>query len=337
MFDFMFPIFTYDESRAAGSGNPGGGMATKQKSLHKVLSERYFFNWITSFEEVTMPILIIDPLVIRIAERNSDDDDNTRTEKWIEGLENCRAKKILYCSEMEIARWSPRTFQRIFENVDVVTANTNYQRSIIWTLSNGSCYPYHLCDPIDDELFAPATHKKNRIFSAGRISKFKNTDFLTEAFKEIKKAFGNDIETAYFGNAEMWGEADAIDNKIASEIKTAVDLYLGGINRAYLARLFGESLIYVSKTRHDVYSSTHAEILAAGCISLGGGHPVFRERPGIDSLTTPSSYVKAIGDILYASDEQIADWQAESREYIEKHCGFEAFHKQLKAVLETVR
>lgn len=338
MFDLMFPVFQYDESQGAGTTNPGGGMATKMKSLDKVLNERYFFNWINGFSQVTMPIVIIDPLVIRLnAKRPQNMDLNAWTAKWVEDLSNCPAKKILYCSEMEIARWSPKTFAAVIENVDIVTANTNYQKELIWTLANGQCYPHHLCDPIDEEFFHPAASKKTRIFSAGRIAKVKGSEFLVDVFRAVKKKFGADVETAYFGNAALWGNADTIDDKIADEIKQSVDFYLGGINRGYLARLFGESLVYVSKTKHDVYSSTHVEILASAVISLGGGHPFYKERPGISGLTTVESYIHAIEKLLNETPEQLQERQAKSREYVLNHCGFEAFHKQLKGILEMVR
>ena len=334
----MFPRFSYDQSGSVGQQNPGGGMATKRQALDKVLSERYFFNWITDFSEVKQPILIIEPLILRLNHSRPDTMDlETWTQQWVENLSACRARKILYGSEKEIARWSPNLFSQILENVDVVTANTTYQMDLIWTLSNGECYPYFLCDPIDTELFQPSPVKKPRVFGAGRIAKFKNTEFLIEVFKAIKAHFGGAVETAYFGNASLWGIANSIDNKIADALKNCVDFYRGGISRAILARLFGESLFYISKTTHDVYSSTHVEALASGCISMGGGHPLFQERPGIAGLKTVADYVNAVEQLLSESEEQRNHRQVASRAYVEEHCGFEAFHKQLKEVLEIVR
>ena len=338
MFDFMFPRYSYNESGSVGQQNPGGGMATKQKTLDKVLSERYFFNWITDFSEVKHPILIIEPLILRLNNNRPHTMDlETWTTQWVKDLSACRAKKVLYCSEQEIVRWSPNLFSAILQNVDVITANTTYQKAMIWTLSNGEQYPHYLCDPIDTELFQPSPVKKPRIFSAGRIAKFKNTAFLIEAFKAIKRHFGSAIETAYFGNASLWGLADSIDDKIADTLKSCVDCYEGGISRFSLVRLFGESLFYISKTTHDVYSSTHAEALASGCISIGGGHPLFQERPGIAGLKSVADYVNTLEALMAESKAQCEERQRASRAYIEEHCGFEAFHKQLKSVLEIVR
>ena len=338
MFDFMFPRFSYDDAGTVGQQNPGGGMATKRKALEKVLSERYFFNWITDFSEVKSPILIIEPLSLRLNTNRPHTTDLTAwTHQWVEDLSACPAKKILYCSEMEVARWSPNLLSEILEAVDVVTANTTYQKRLIWTLSSGSRYPYYLCDPIDTELFQPLPVKKHRIFSAGRISAFKNTGFLIDVFKAIKTHFGDAVETAYFGNAALWGIANSIDDKIADALETGVDVYRGGINRAALARCFGESLFYISKTTHDVYSSTHAEALSSGCISIGGGHPLFQERPGIAGLKTVDDFVKSVVRLMSESEEQRQHRQRASRTYVEEHCSFEAFHKQLKAVLEIVR
>lgn len=54
----------------------------------------------------------------------------------------------------------------------------------------------------------------------------------------------------------------------------------------------------------DVYSSTHAEALASGCISIGGGHPLFQGRPGVAGLRTVSDYVHTVDQPLSESEEQ---------------------------------
>ena len=327
MIDLMFPFFDYNPNERSGLSNPGGGMPTKLIAVRDVLSRRYILNIIQRFEEVKNDVLIIEPLTPRLADLDF--------EEWIEALHACKAKKILYCSEMEICRWAPRTFQRIMEGVDLVTANTKYQANLIKTLSGNEIQPFRLCDPIDEMLFCPSK-KRLHVFSAGRVSKDKNSDFLIDVFKKGPKVWGPSVQTAYFGSATLWGHANPIDIQIEREIESCVDYFEGGVSRNNIARLFGESLIYFSKTKHDVYSSTHVEILSSGCLSTGGGHPMFRERPGISGLRTAKDFIKAIQSLLKTSPSEIDKLSCKSRDYVLRHCGFEAFQNQFDKIIQEL-
>lgn len=330
MIDLMFPIAfaNYDPHAASGEKNPGGGMATKTLAVRQVLSQRYIVNLIQDFGDVQSDVLVIEPLTPRLLGLN--------LEEWVEKLHACDAKKILYCSEMEVSRWAPRTLRRVFEAVDVVTANTKYQKDLIWTLSEGQVQPHYLCDPIDESLFRPSAKKTCRVFSAGRIAKVKNSGFLIGVFRKLKTRFGELIETAYFGSAKLWGFGEPEDSRIQGQIESSVDFFLGGISRSQLAYLFGESLIYVSKSTHDVYSSTHVETLSAGCISVGGGHPFYRGRPGIAGLKSVNEFVDAVGSLLEKSPADLDKMGQESRDYVLKHCGFEAFLGQFQRVMQEL-
>lgn len=327
MIDLMYPFNDeYDETQPAGTANPGGGMATKGIAVQEALSKWYHVNLIRDFKELTSNMLIIEPLTPRLLNRDMNE--------WVEQLKACSAKKILYCSEMEIARWSPKTFADITEAVDIVTANTDYQKSIIRTLSAGQVKPYKLCDPINTKLFAPRK-KKPIVFSAGRISHIKNSQFLIDVFRAVKSELK--VETAYYGAADLWGnKPDPFDTFIEAEIKATVDTFSGNISREKLASKFSRALIYISKTTHDVYSSTHAEILSTENISLGGGHLLFTERPGISGLKTVDDFVYAIEKVLALPKKQIKQKGREGRDYILKECGYKAFLKQFQRIVHAL-
>lgn len=330
MIDLIFPVgmANYDPTEKSGSSNPGGGMPTKLLSVMQVLSKRYIVNLIERFEDQKNDIVIIEPLTPRLTDQDMD--------VWLTELETCQAKKILFCSEMEVGRWAPRTLQRILEAVDVVTANTKYQEELIYMLSGGTCQPMRLCDPIDESLFRPMPEKKLRVFSAGRVSADKNSEFLVDVFKQVKRSWGQLVEVAYFGAANIWGHETPEALDIQRALMACVDFYEGGVSRNYLASLFGESLVYVGKTKHDVYSSTHVEVLASGCISVGGGHPMYCERPGISGLETVDAFVGAIGGLLEASQNTLAEKTQQSRDYVLENCGFAAFLNQFQAVTEAL-
>ena len=329
MIDLMFPLYltAYNPYEKAGVNNPGGGMSTKLLSVMNVLSQRYLVNVVESFDAVSSGILVIEPLTPRML--------NLDIDVWLQELRAVNAKKVLYCSEMEVVRWSPNTLLEVLDCVDVVTANTAYQKQIIWALSKGECYPLRLCDPIDDTLFRPGQVKAPRVFSAGRVSKDKNSDFLATAFSEIKSLMGEGVETAYYGSATLWGEAEPEEIGIEHKLADTVDVYRAGMPRNELASLFGESLIYLAKSKHDVYSSTHVECLASGCVTVAGGHPLYAERPGIAGLDTAKDFAKAVQELLDAED-QLETLCEDSRNYVIQHCGFSAFLSQFNAVLEVL-
>lgn len=330
MLDLLYPVdmANYDPNQKSGILNPGGGMPTKLLSVIQVLSKRYIVNLIDTLADQRNDIIIIEPLTPRLL--------NQDFGEWLTALRACPAKKILFCSEMEVSRWAPNTLKEILEAVDIVTANTKYQERLIRTLSRGECLPVHLCDPIDASLFRPAHDKKLRVFSAGRVSKDKNSHFLIDVFKKVKSAYGDLVETAYFGSANLWGHETAEDLAVQRDIEACVDFYEGGVSRNYLAALFGESLIFIAKSKHDVYSSTHVEVLASGCISVAGGHPLYGERPGVSGLSSVYDFVEAIGDLLESPQDILTTKAEESRDYVLEHCGFDAFLAQFQTILEAL-
>lgn len=330
MIDLLYPVHyeQFDPHAPSGEKNPGGGMATKMLSVREVLSRRYIVNIAKNFDTITSNIVVIEPLTPRLMQQDISD--------WIAALKACKAKKILFCSEMEVSRWSPNTFAEIMAAVDVVTANTAYQTAMIQTLSGGEIEPMYLCDPIDESLFQPLYPKRTRIFGAGRISRFKNSQFHVELFRAVKSAFTDRIETAYFGSANLWGPSHREDHEIAEALKSTVDVFQGGMSRQAVSKRFGESLIYASKTEHDVYSSTHVEILGTECISVGGGHPMFEERPGFAGLKTLDDFLAVIEMLLSCSEAELAVMQKESRAYMLQHCSFDAFLRQFDKVIQEV-
>lgn len=327
MIDLICPVglAKHDPNLISGVLNPGGGMQTKILSVISVLSKRYKLNLIDSFANQKSDIVLIEPLTPRLLEQD--------LERWVADLHACSAKKVLYCSEMEISRWSPNFLKRVLEGVDIVTANTKYQERLIRTLSKGECHAFHLCDPIDESLFRPAEDKKLRAFSAGRVSKDKNSHFLVEVFAKIKRVYGGLVEVAYFGSANLWGHETPEDLEVQRHLEAVCDVFMGGMRRNEVASTFGESLIFIGKSKHDVYASTHAESLAAGCISVGGGHPLYGERPGISGLKTVDDFVDAIGELLDLRASEIKRASQESRDYILQNCGFTAFLGQFERIM----
>lgn len=327
MIDLMYPssIQRYDPEKPASAQNPGGGMATKVASVANALSAFYMTQLISRWEDVSSPVVLIEPLTPRLSSQDLD--------LWIEDLKACSAHKILYCSEMEVMRWHPKAFKSVADHVDVVTANTDYQKSMIQTLSLGQVVPLRLCDPIDTALFRPSPDKEKIVFGAGRIARFKNSGFLIDVFQKLNKS---GIHTAYYGDVGLWGnkKPDPKDVAIQDAIKETVSEYEGSMPRTDLSARFGEASVIIGKTTHDVYSSTHVEALASGCVSIGGGHPMYRERPGTTNLQTPSDFARAVANTLSSPD--LEKKQKEAREYALRHCSYEAFIKQFQTILKGI-
>ena len=77
-------------------------------------------------------------------------------------------------------------------------------------------------------------------------------------------------------------------------------------------------------------------MLSAGCISVGGGHPLYAERPGISGLKGVSEFVDEVSSVLDLRQEELKRACKESRDYILQHCGFEAFLRQFDRIMREL-
>lgn len=252
-------------------------MHTKVDRVNRAASSIYQLHVGSDLSSMRSEFLLIEPLYFRM-EENFD----------LDALRLHRAKKILYCSEMEVFRWTGGFRKALLEICDVVTYNCDYQASLFTTI--GIKNPQRLIDPIPEADFVPS-EKHLKVVAMGRISEIKGSPFIAELFKILSPL---PVETAYVGGATLWGDATETELALEAEIKGYADYFFQNIYPTDVPKPLTDATYFVGSSMHDVFSSSHAEALMSGCVSIGGEHPIYAERPGFSGYTDPGAVVETI-------------------------------------------
>lgn len=284
MIDYLVPDFFISPS-PGGSG----GMHTKVDRVRRAVSSIYRLHVGSDLSEMQSDFLLIEPLYFRMSQMFEEDDDSEDpdfrrwSERHLEALRARPATKILYCSEMEIFRWTGRFRKALLQICDAVTCNSNYQASLFEALNIKDTH--RLIDPIPADEFKPLP-KRLQVVAMGRISEIKGSPFIAELFKALAPT---PMETVFVGGAGLWSEASEADLALEAEIRKHADVFHQNILPQFVPKAIGAASFFVGNTIHDVFSSCHAEALMSGCISVSGDHPIYAERPGFGVKTVDGS------------------------------------------------
>ena len=143
------------------------------------------------------------------------------------------------------------------------------------------------------------------------------------------------IETVYVGGAKLWGEAAESDLMLEAEIRKYTDVFHENVQPRYVPEAIGAASFFVGSTIYDVFSSCHAEALMSGCISIGGEHPIYAERPGFTVKTAQAAVdmiAQLTNDFLEMPDQQRGQ---DARRWAEQHLSFDCFQGQLTDLLRV--
>ena len=320
MIDYLVPDFFISPSM-----ENSGGMHTKVERVRQAVGSIYQLQVGSNFSEMRNDFLLIEPLYFRMSQMLA-------TEGGIEDLDALRAHpatKILYCSEMEVFRWTGRFRKELLEICDVVACNSDYQASLFEALNITDTH--RLVDPIPADAFRPLP-KRLQVVAMGRISEIKGSPFIAELFKRLGPT---PIETVFVGGAGLWGEASETDLALEEEIREYTDVFHQNILSQFVPKAIGAAAFFVGNSIHDVFSSSHAEALMSGCISICGQHPIYAERPGFGArnvdgvVETLQKLTKGFQEL---PDPQLG--QA-AREWAVQNVSFETFISQLTELLKT--
>ena len=310
-------------------------MHTKVERVRQAVGSIYRLQVGSDLSEMRSEFLLIEPLYFRMSQM-------LQAEDGISSLEALRAHpatKILYCSEMEMFRWTGRFRKELLEICDAITCNSDYQASLFGALAakRGSCFSdnitdvHRLIDPIPADAFQ-SLPKRLQVVAMGRISEIKGSPFIAELFKRLEPT---PIETVFVGGAGLWGEASEADLALEEEIREYTDLFHQNILPQFVPKAIGPAAFFVGNSIHDVFSSSHAEALMSGCISISGEHPIYAERPGFRSKTV-DGVVERIQQ-LTEGFQRLPDPQLgqAAREWAVQNVSFETFTAQLTALLKS--
>ena len=315
MIDYLVPEFFVSPS-PGGSG----GMHTKVDRVNRAASSIYQLHVGSDLSAMRSDFLLIEPLYFRM-EDNFD----------LDALRLHPAKKILYCSEMEMFRWTGQFRKELLEICDVVTCNCDYQESLFRAV--GIENPYRLIDPIPEEDFVPV-EKRLKVVAMGRISEIKGGPFIAELFKLLSDL---PIETAFVGGATLWGDAGETDLELEADILGYADNFFQDVPPSFVPKVLADTSFFVGAAIHDVFSSSHAETLMSECVSVCGEHPIYAERPGFSGYTTPLAMVDVIKEHTHNFKQVPSETLRKTgREWALKHCSFEVFQSQLTSALRLL-
>ena len=313
MIDYLVPDFF-----AHLSTKHSGGMHTKVDRVRRAVSDLYKIYITSDLSSLRSDFVLIEPLYFRMSGVD-----------LLDGLRSHPATKILYCSETEVLRWTGRFRKELLEICDVVTCNCDYQASL--STAVGIQSPYRLIDPIPEDEFQPLP-KEMQVVAMGRISEVKGSAFVAELFRLLADT---PIETVYVGGSKLWGAANAGDLVLEAEIRDYTDIFCENVLPRYVPEAIGAASFFVGSTIYDVFSSCHGEALMSGCISIGGEHPIYAERPGF-TVKTVQATVDVIGELTNDFKEMPDQKRGQdARRWAEQHLSFDCFKGQLIDLLRV--
>ena len=330
MIDYLVPEFFVNPS-PGGSG----GMHTKVDRVRRAASSIYRVHVGADLSEMQSDFLLIEPLHFRMSQMFEMEDDSEDldfrgwSERYLETLSAHPAKKILYCSEMEVFRWTGRFRKELLEICNAVTCNSDYQASLFKAL--GGVNTYRLIDPIPADEFKPLP-KRLQVVAMGRVSEIKGSPFIAELFEALAPT---PMQTVFVGGAGLWGDASETDLALEKKIREYTDVFHQNILPSFVPKAIGAASFFVGNTIHDVFSSCHAEALMSGCISVSGDHLIYAERPGFGLKTVEG--VVATLEKLTKGFQELPDPQLgqSAREWAVQNVSFDTFTSQLTTLLKS--
>ena len=322
MIDYLVPQFfmDFDANVEGGVVNPSGGMRTKIRSVQKAMTKIQMFTH-TQVNTLKSDFVMVDPLFFR---ENLPDQPIEGVDVSLQRLKGYDAFKILYCTEKELLRWTGNFREKVLDAFDVVTYNTEYQRRL-WD-AIGVKNMKLLVDPIDCDLFMPLP-KKFQIYSAGWISSEKNSEFIRDLYLALHNT---KLERIYAGGNDLWGFSKKKDLRLEHDIRSVCDVFLKNVTQDVLSTYAGESAFFCGNTIHDTSSACHVESLAAGCITVAGGHPLYSERFGFYVEPGVEAAMEKLSELTNGFvDMPDVKYFEKSRQWAEDNVGFDAFNRQL--------
>ena len=326
MIDYLVPQFflNFDAKVQAGVKNPSGGMRTKIRSVQKAMTNLQLYTH-TRVETLKSEYVLVEPLFFR---ENLPEQPGYGPLGSLEKLDDYDGVKVLYCSEKELLRWRGDFREKVLDTFDVVTYNCQYQRRL-WD-AIGVKGSRLLTDPIDCNLFKPLP-KKLQVVSTGWISSDKNSEFIRDLYYALHET---KVDTVYVGGNTLWGFNRKVNMQLEHDIRGLTDVFVENAPQDVLAKYIGESAFFCGNTIHDTFSGCHAESVAAGCVTVAGGHPLYSERFGFYVEPGVEAAMEKLSELTNGfADMPDIKYFEKSRQWAEDNVGFDAFNRQLVDII----
>ena len=245
----------------------------------------------------------------------------------IDDVLNYKGRKFLLCSEMELLRMVPNVRDKLLGGIEGVMASCRYQSRLLRMIGIKSTI---VREPINEYLFYP-NHKKNQVVSVGSVKHVKGTQKIIDVFKALE---GKGIRRVFVGSPVTWGYLESgkmfkTDMDLYNQLQEVCDEFYDAAPVTVIARILGESKLYLNFAPHETCSRTGMEAMLCGVGILAGDHPLWKEYPciktGIDSVESCVELIMGADEI---DSEFIRNWALDN-------ISFKAFSRNIKNVLNT--
>ena len=256
--------------------------------------------------------------------------------KRIEELKNYPAPKVVYGSDSEIFRWTGAELDALKAITTLWIPNCKWQADYFRDFDLP--VTHIVSEPINCDLFRPATEIKKVIIAGGAISYEKQTEFFIGLFGELSKMDTGEYQTAYVGSADLWGAPKPIDLELQHYLEEVIDIFHGNVSQSKVASILGIAAIVVLNPHYETCNRFHMEAMASGKPTVCGKHILYDERPV--TLRFDSSVEDCIEKLSYLTKdfEELPDKShgKTARAFADEYFAYEASLNALNTLLRGV-
>ena len=192
---FLIPaqFMNYDLLKPPSFANTGSGVGVKYARIEEAGSPYYNCESVSDTSAVEMGDIVFADWLWFCATQGKGIIDQV---KDFIVMQN---PKCIYGSECCVVTWPQQLIRQLVQNVNIITHNTEYQKSLYQTINIYNSR--FLCDPVPEEIFSPHPRKKRRLVAVGQISRAKRSEAVLEIFTSLKDT---GVERCYVGGSLVW-------------------------------------------------------------------------------------------------------------------------------------
>ena len=300
----------HDPLRESDANNPNGGVCSKAIHLARAAPQ---VNTIANIDQ-SGDICFAETLWFQ-----ETGELINRVEQWVQ----LKAYKILANSDLALLRMPGQIREQLIDASDIVIATSEYGLQLFSAITQKATLLY---DPIDIDMFVPATNKDRSIYGAGQVAHVKNSQFMIDLFNRLPSIA--DIKKVYIGSSQLWGPRKEADFKLERALELASDTMEKGLDRREFAHRIARMWAFAADTGYDMASFSMMEAMLCGCWIFVGRHLLYNERPCIRFNTADEAATKIVKH-LEETPPDSGVINEEGRQFIVDRHRFTAFRRDL--------
>lgn len=317
----------HDPKRLPSMQGGGGGMSSKTYRVLEALKEWYpDTKGIVNAHEIGADTLLIEPLRFWLPPEEGDQDANA----LLDGLDQYKGRKVLYCSEFTLLRYPPDLRRRVVETCGAITVNCRYLGRLLRYIS---VYTNHiLCDPVPHQVFGfgqPTADRQNRIVATGNVSWEKNVHGLIEVFKALE----GKMKRVYIGSAKLWSNSGhMVSHRLEDAVRDNTDIFIEEAVNDAVATEMQQSKYGLWCAYHDTFATAVHEMLMSGLVVTTAPHGLTKELP-VTVGGEGAKLVDSVEQLTAMSDEEWTKQSNKNTDWAKTTVSYSAFNMQLRKVL----